>query len=84
MHTKSPHSNPLPKGERGQEFLLKDLKIEKNQTINLFIWPEWGFSDDEVWKFEREKCERIFLWDNILRTELAGISTSFYIIQSNI
>jgi len=37
MHTKSPHPNPLSNGERGQEFLLKDLKIEKNQTINLIV-----------------------------------------------
>jgi len=73
MHTKNENSK-----------LLKEIKIEKNENINLFVWPEWGFSDDEIWKFEREKCERIFLWDNILRTELAWISTWFYLIQNNL
>ena len=73
LHTKNENSK-----------LLKEIKIEKNENINLFVWPEWGFSDDEIWKFEREKCERIFLWDNILRTELAWISTWFYLIQNNL
>jgi len=86
LHTKSPHS-VSPKGreeKQNKTELLKDLRIEKNENINLFVWPEWGFSDDEVWKFEREKCERVFLWDNILRTELAWISASFYLIQNNL
>lgn len=73
MHTKNENS-----------IFLKDIKTEKNENINLFVWPEGWFSDDEVWKFEREKCERVFLWDNILRTELAWISASFYLIQNNL
>ena len=86
LHTKSPHS-VSPKGrevKQNKSELLKDIKVKKNENINLFVWPEGGFSDDEVWKFEREKCERVFLWDNILRTELAWITTAFYLIQNNL
>ena len=64
--------------------LLKEVKTKNNENINIFVWPEGGFSDNEVWKFEREKCERVFLWDNILRTELAWISSWFYLIQNNL
>ncbi len=64
--------------------LLRNLDLKNEKVVNIFIGPEWGFSDDEVWKFERNNFERIFLWDNILRTELAWISTWFYIIQNNL
>ena len=73
MHTKSENSKKL-----------NEIDFNLDKTINLFVWPEGGFSDDEIWKFERNKFDRIFLWDNILRTELAGISTSFYLIQNNL
>ena len=73
LHTKNDNSK-----------LLKDLEIWENKVINIFVGPEGGFSDDEVWKFERNNLERVFLWDNILRTELAWISTSFYLIQNNL
>ncbi len=73
MHTKNKNSK-----------LLKDIKIENNENINLFIWPEWGFNEDEIWKFERNNCEIGFLWDNVLRTELAWISCVFYLIQNNL
>jgi len=63
---------------------LKELSIKENDIINLFIWPEGGFSDDEVWRFERNDFTKIFLWDNILRTELAWISSGFYLIQNNL
>ncbi len=64
--------------------LLRNLDLKNEKVVNIFIGPEWGFSDDEVWKFERNNFERIFLWDNILRTELTWISTWFYIIQNNL
>ncbi len=64
--------------------LLKDIKIEKNEILNLFIWPEWGFSDDEIWRFWRNDFKSVFLWERILRTELAWISSSFYLIQNNL
>jgi len=73
LHTKNNNS-----------ILLKDLKIDKNEIINIFVWPEGGFSDDEVWKFERNDFKRIYLWENILRTELAWICSVFYLVQNNL
>ena len=73
MHTKNENSKKI-----------NEIDFSKEETINLIVWPEGWFSDDEVRKFEKEKCERIFLWDNILRTELAWISVWFYLIQSNL
>lgn len=61
----------------------KNLKdIDFAEKINIFTWPEWGFSDEEIEIFEKNNWERIYLWDRILRTETAGIATSFFIIQN--
>lgn len=61
----------------------KNLKdIDFAEKINIFTWPEWGFSDEEIDIFEKNNWERIYLWDRILRTETAGIATSFFIIQN--
>lgn len=64
--------------------LLKEIDIKDKKIINLFIWPEWWFSDKEIEVFEKNKFEKAFLGNRILRTELAWISLSFYFIQNNI
>jgi 16S rRNA (uracil1498-N3)-methyltransferase len=61
---------------------LKELKIDYNKWINLFIWPEWGFSNEEINIFEQLKFKKIHLWNRILRTETTGVVASFFIIQS--
>lgn len=61
---------------------LKKMDFDYKNTINLFIWPEWGFSDEELKKFENMFFYRVHLWDRILRTETAGVSSAFYIIQN--
>lgn len=61
----------------------KKLKeIKKSEKINVFIWPEWGFSEKEILDFEKNNFQNIYLWDRILRTETASISTIFYLIQN--
>lgn len=69
LHTKNENSKNL-----------KDINFA--EKINIFTWPEWWFSDQEVKFFEEKNWERIYLWDRILRTETAGIVTSFFIIQN--
>lgn len=69
LHTKNENSKNL-----------KDINF--SEKINIFTWPEWWFSDQEVKFFEEKNWERIYLWDRILRTETAGIATSFFIIQN--
>ncbi len=63
---------------------LKDIKVNSWNIINLFIWPEGWFDDDEIWKFWRNNFKSLYLWERILRTELAWISSAFYLIQNNL
>lgn len=41
--------------------------------VNLIIWPEWGFSEDEAELARKNNCEFLTLWENILRLETAVI-----------
>jgi 16S rRNA (uracil1498-N3)-methyltransferase len=61
---------------------LRDVIIDDSEIINLFVWPEGWFSEDEVWKFWRNDFISLYLWERILRTELAWISAGFYLIQN--
>ena len=48
---------------------------------NIFIWPEWWFSEEEVKRFEEKDFARIYLWNRILRTETAWIVVGFTLGQ---
>jgi len=61
---------------------LKDLKLDYNRGINLFVWPEGGFCNEEIRVFEQVWFKKIHLWNRILRTETTWVVASFYIIQS--
>jgi len=41
--------------------------------VNLIIWPEWGFSENEAELARENNCEFLTLWENILRLETAII-----------
>jgi len=58
---------------------LKDVEIDPNMPTNIFIWPEWGFSDSEVEIFKESNFKKFYLGDRILRTETAGIVVAFFI-----
>jgi 16S rRNA (uracil1498-N3)-methyltransferase len=53
-----------------------------HKDVNIFIWPEWGFSEEEIENFLKNNFKKVFLWNRILRTETAGVVTGFYITQS--
>ena len=61
---------------------LKDVKLDYNKWINLFVWPEGWFSNDEVEVFEKLNFNKVHLWNRILRTETTWIVASFFIIQN--
>lgn len=63
---------------------LKELNLNLNSDINLFVWPEWGFDEDEILAFEQNNFVKIHLWNRILRTETTGFVSAFYIIQNNL
>lgn len=60
---------------------LKSIEKTKGEKINLFVGPEWGWSENEVEILEKN-TSRIHLGNRILRTETTWIVTGFYIIQS--
>jgi len=49
--------------------------------LNIFIWPEWWFSEEEINNFEKNKFVRIHLWNRILRTETAWVVVGFTLSQ---
>ena len=61
---------------------LNNLEIDYNKWVNLFVGPEWWFSEDEVDIFSKLSFKKVHLWNRILRTETTPIVTSFYIIQN--
>lgn len=61
---------------------IKDLQINHKNKINIFIWPEGGFSENEIESFtEKLKIKKVFLWNRILRTETAWVVVWFFIGQ---
>jgi len=61
---------------------LSEIKAKSWEKINIFIGPEWWFSDEEIGIFQKNNFQKIFLWDRILRTETAGFTVAFFIIQN--
>jgi len=61
---------------------LKDLDFKSND-INIFVWPEWGFTENEIKKFEDSWFQKIYLWNNILRTQTTWVVVGFFILQRN-
>lgn len=59
---------------------LKSIEMSPGDKINLFVWPEWGWSDSEVEILEIN-TSRIHLWNRILRTETTWITTGFFLIH---
>ena len=62
--------------------ILRNIRFDYNKWINLFIGPEWGFSEEEVNYFETNNFIKAYLWNRILRTETVWSVSSFYIIQN--
>jgi len=61
---------------------LKDVKLNYDKGINLFVGPEWWFSEEEIEVFDNVWFKKIFLWNRILRTETTWVVASFFIIQN--
>ena len=79
----------LPKWENVFFHTKNDQSVEINKInpktdaqINLFVWPEWGWSDNEVEILEQQ-THRVHLGNRILRTETTWIVTGFFLIQKS-
>jgi len=82
----------LPQGEEEGKHLvfhtknnasqsLQEIADKKGKTYCIYVWPEGGFSEIEIQHFG-SFCSSVYLWERILRTETAGVVTSFFLIQS--
>lgn len=61
---------------------IKNLELDYSKQINLFVWPEGGFCEEEIWVFTESGFKKLHLWNRILRTETTWIVAWFYIIQN--
>ncbi len=66
FHTENNSSRPLS-------------KFKLNINTNLFVWPEWGWSELEVKWFVDLKFDKIHLGNRILRCETVWHAVSFYL-----
>lgn len=58
------------------------LNIDWENAINIFVWPEWGFSEQEIKDMLDNWTNIINFWERILRTETVWIALGFYILQN--
>lgn len=67
-------------------FPLGDIKIDLNKysTINLFIWPEGWWSEQELSIFLGNSFKPIYLWARIMRAETVSSVVWFYIINEKL
>lgn len=60
--------------------VLKDFQI-KDSAINVFVWPEWGFSDREIGEFQDNWFQIVNFWERILRTETTWTVLGFHLLN---
>lgn len=61
---------------------LKNIKIDYEKWVNLFVGPEGGFSDEEIAVFRAQDFLQVHFGNRILRTETVGIATWFFVIHN--
>lgn len=59
---------------------LEDIEIDE-KCVNIFVWPEWWFSEKEILEFDKKGFLKVNLWENILRTETTWIVVGFFLLQ---
>ena len=68
-------------GEWSQK--LSDISFDLSCDINIFVGPEWGFSSKENDRFLQNNFIKVYLGNNILRTQTTWVVVWFYILQNN-
>lgn len=67
--------------EDENSYTLPEISDVQKDTIQIFVWPEWGFSPDEVERFEQWNFTRIHFGNRILRCETVWPVVGFYLSQ---
>jgi 16S rRNA U1498 N3-methylase RsmE len=52
--------------------------VKLSQDINIIVWPEWGFSPEEI---ESISAHKVYFGERILRCETVGEVVWFYVSQ---
>ena len=60
---------------------IDDLQTSDMKPINIWVWPEWWFSDTESNNFDELGFKKLYLWDRVLRTETVWTTIAFLISQ---
>lgn len=59
---------------------LKEINSSLS-SLSVLVWPEWGWSDEEVQRFDSAWYKKVSLGDFILRAETVGVVVGFYLNQ---
>ena len=60
---------------------LKDIQISSQESLNIWVGPEGGFSDQEIQNFNERNFKKLYLGDRVLRTETVWVVIWFLISQ---
>lgn len=60
---------------------LSKVDLKGISKVNIFVGPEWGFSEDELLACNKRWFHRVSLWERILRCETAGEVVWFFLSQ---
>ena len=52
----------------------------RSDSLNLFVWPEWWWSEKERVFFMENSFEKIYLWERIFRTETVSSVVWFFFL----
>lgn len=61
---------------------IVDFKVKNKKIINLFVWPEGWWSEEEVLNFEKNIFFKVYLWNRVMRTETVAPILGFWIINN--
>ncbi len=51
------------------------------KKLAIFVWPEWGFTPEEVAEFSLKNTIFVYLWPRILRLETVALLVAFFLSE---
>lgn len=60
---------------------LSKFSMKSYSDVQVFVWPEWGFSEEELLACNKRWFHRISLGERILRCETVGEVVGFFMSQ---
>lgn len=60
---------------------LGDLPMSGHEEIHIYVWPEWGFSEDELAACTKRGFHRVSLGERVFRAETVWEVVGFFMSQ---